>query len=108
MAAQSGEVQVRGPCMSACTLVLSYISKNRLCFDDKAVLGFHKVRYQFTLANGPDIAAESTTTEVVESYPEDIRAWIDSQGGQKRMPMDGYWYLWAKNLWAMGYRKCDG
>ena len=39
---QSGErVVIDGPCLSACTLVLSTIPRNRICVTRRAVLGFH-------------------------------------------------------------------
>jgi hypothetical protein len=42
---QSGErVVIDGPCLSACTLVLSTIPRNRICVTRRAVLGFHVVR----------------------------------------------------------------
>src|SRR6185295_14987247 len=38
----SGErIIIDGPCLSACTLVLSTIPKNRICVTRRAVLGFH-------------------------------------------------------------------
>ena len=38
---QSGErVIIDGPCLSACTLVLSTIPKKRICVTSRAVLGF--------------------------------------------------------------------
>ena len=43
---QSGDrVIIDGPCLSACTLVLSTISKNRVCVTRRAVLGFHAPKY---------------------------------------------------------------
>jgi len=44
---------------------------------------------------------------MVDSYPADIRAWIDAKGGYAKLPMNGYWVLTAPDLWKMGYRKCD-
>jgi hypothetical protein len=39
---QSGErVVIDGPCLSACTLVLSKIPRKRICVTSRAVLGFH-------------------------------------------------------------------
>ena len=46
------------------------------------------------------------TKEMVDSYPKDIRAWINAKGGYKKMPIDGVWTLPAPDLWKMGYRKC--
>ena len=42
---QSGErVVIDGLCLSACTLVLSTIPRNRICVTRRAVLGFHAPR----------------------------------------------------------------
>src|SRR6202158_6538154 len=41
----SGErVVIDGPCLSACTLVLSMVPGDRLCVTRKAILGFHAAR----------------------------------------------------------------
>ena len=43
---QSGErVVIDGPRLSACTLVLSTIPRNRICVTRRAVLGFHAPRW---------------------------------------------------------------
>src|SRR5271155_2569992 len=41
----SGErVVIDGPCLSACTLVLSVVPAERICVTRRAVLGFHAAR----------------------------------------------------------------
>src|SRR5947207_15894459 len=41
----SGErVVIDGPCLSACTLVLSMVPGDRICVTRKAILGFHAAR----------------------------------------------------------------
>src|SRR3977135_3020867 len=41
----SGErVVIDGPCLSACTLVLSMVPSDRICVTRKAILGFHAAR----------------------------------------------------------------
>jgi hypothetical protein len=45
ISSQGGSVEVLGTCASACTLVTSYISKDKLCFGRDAVLMFHMARY---------------------------------------------------------------
>src|SRR5450759_1675793 len=41
----SGErVVIDGPCLSACTLVLSMVPNDRICITRKAILGFHAAR----------------------------------------------------------------
>ena len=43
---QSGErVIIDGPCLSACTLVLSTIPKSRICVTRRAILGFHAAQW---------------------------------------------------------------
>jgi hypothetical protein len=34
------------------------------------------------------------------------RGWLIAQGGMEKLPMRGYWTLPARDLWAMGYRRC--
>jgi hypothetical protein len=40
------------------------------------------------------------------SYPPEVRRWIDAHGGYEKFPLDGYWTLYDRELWAMGYPKC--
>ena len=41
----SGErVVIDGPCLSACTLVLSMVPSERICVTRRAILGFHAAR----------------------------------------------------------------
>jgi hypothetical protein len=35
------DVEIRGPCFSACTLIIAVVPKQRLCFGDYASLQFH-------------------------------------------------------------------
>jgi hypothetical protein len=42
--ASGNKIEIRGRCLSACTLVLTYIPKERLCFHKTAWLGFHHAR----------------------------------------------------------------
>ena len=37
-------VEMRGACWSACTLITSYIPKDRLCFGEGSFLAFHSAR----------------------------------------------------------------
>jgi hypothetical protein len=42
-----------------------------------------------------------------DSYPQDIRAWLEQKGGFKKMPQGAkLWTIFAPELWTMGYRKC--
>jgi ClpP class serine protease len=42
---KSGErVIIDGPCLSACTLVLSIVPSERICVTSRAILGFHAAR----------------------------------------------------------------
>jgi hypothetical protein len=122
MALDDNEVEVRGRCWSACTLVVAYIPKSKLCFADDASLGFHMSRLPppGSQPNLPGTASQPIPNSVWQTYqpsvegtkfiyeqsPRDIQAWIDAKGGYAQMPMDGYWILTASELWKMGYRKC--
>jgi hypothetical protein len=66
---QSGErVVIDGPCLSACTLVLSTIPRNRICVTRRAVLGFHAPRL-FDPRTGYTARAPEATRAVTASYP---------------------------------------
>ena len=101
LAATGNDVEIRGSCESACTLVMAHIPKKRLCFSDQAFLRFHK-------ANTADGKPSMIHTQwMVNSYPIEVRSWIDGMGGAEKMPADSYWTLPASIMWALGYRRCS-
>ena len=66
---QSGQrVVIDGPCLSACTLVLSTIPRNRICVTRRAVLGFHAPRW-YDLQSGRTTRAPEATRAVTAIYP---------------------------------------
>jgi hypothetical protein len=76
----SGErVVIDGPCLSACTLVLSMVPNNRICVTRRAILGFHAAR---SVDRRGRMYAEPEASEVVlEAYPAAVRGWIRRRGG---------------------------
>ena len=76
----SGErVVIDGPCLSACTLVLSLVPHDRICVTRRAVLGFHAARSVDQVGR---MYAEPEASEVVlEAYPAAVRGWIRRRGG---------------------------
>ncbi|MBU6463562.1 MAG: hypothetical protein KGK01_18395 [Bradyrhizobium sp.] len=76
----SGEIVViDGPCMSACTLVLSVVPNDRICVTRRAVLGFHGAR---SMDRRGRLYAEPEASEaVLETYPAAVRGWIRRRGG---------------------------
>jgi hypothetical protein len=76
----SGErVVIDGPCLSACTLVLSMVPNNRICVTRRAVLGFHAARSMDRRGRMYD---EPEASEfVLEAYPAAVRGWIRNRGG---------------------------
>jgi len=76
----SGErVVIDGPCLSACTLVLSMVPNDRICVTRRAILGFHAARSIDTRGR---IYAEPQASELVlEAYPSAVRGWIRHRGG---------------------------
>jgi hypothetical protein len=76
----SGErVVIDGPCLSACTLVLSMVPNNRICVTRRAVLGFHAARSVDT--RGRMYAEPEASELVLEAYPSAVRGWISRRGG---------------------------
>ncbi len=76
----SGErVVIDGPCLSACTLVLSMVPNNRICVTRRAVLGFHAARSMDR--RGRMYSEPEASKFVLEAYPAPIRGWILQRGG---------------------------
>ena len=76
----SGErVVIDGPCLSACTLVLSMVPNNRICVTRRAILGFHAAR---SMDRRGRLYAEPEASQLVlEAYPSPVRDWIRRHGG---------------------------
>ena len=76
----SGErVVIDGPCLSACTLVLSMVPDDRICVTRRAVLGFHAAR---SIDRRGRIYAEPEASRLVlKTYPSPVRGWISRRGG---------------------------
>ena len=97
----SGErIIIDGPCLSACTLVLSTIPKNRICVTRRAVLGFHAPQ-KLDRRSGRMTGSAEATRIVTDSYPSGVRAWIKKRGGLSRKLI----YLQGRELGSL-YRRC--
>jgi hypothetical protein len=55
--------------LSACTILLGYVPRKNICMTDKGVLGFHLATMEFA------------TRQLMEVYPDYIKAWIAKRGG---------------------------
>ena len=72
-------VVIDGPCLSACTLVLSLVPNDRICVTRRAVLGFHAAR---SIDQRGRMYAEPEASELVlQAYPAAVRGWIRHHGG---------------------------
>jgi hypothetical protein len=94
------DIEIRGPCFSACTLIMAVVPKERLCFGDYASLQFHAAS---DLSGRIAIPA---TMWMLRQYPRDIYDWLMARGGAPGMTVYDFWVLEAPELWTMGYRKC--
>ena len=97
---ESGErVVIDGPCLSACTLVLSMVPNERICVTRRAVLGFHAAR---SIDRRGRLYAEPEASKLVlEAYPDPVRSWIIRRGGLTSHLL----LLRGRELTAM-YRRC--
>jgi hypothetical protein len=101
-AAKGRPVEILGRCWSACTMVMTAIPQDHLCFGPEAQLGFHA-------AWVPETGKPSgiATKWMFDQYPKDIQNWITKRGGVGKMSIGEFWYLTAPELWEMGYRRCE-
>jgi hypothetical protein len=98
---QSGErVVIDGPCLSACTMVLGAIPRNRICVTSRAVLGFHAA-YDLD-QSGRQVTSYGGTSLLMAHYPQQVRTWIARRGGLSRQMM----FLSGRGLSSM-YASCD-
>jgi hypothetical protein len=98
---ESGQrVIIDGPCLSACTLVLGVIPRERICVTRRARLGFHAAWHHGD--NGQPITNLGGTQLLMEVYPENVKNWINRRGGLTRQMK----YLSGRELTAM-YRTCQ-
>ena len=77
----SGEpVEIDGICLSACTMVLGIVPRNRICVTKRAVLGFHSATGMG--ANGrPGPYSYLGTQVLLDTYPYYILQWISENRG---------------------------
>jgi hypothetical protein len=79
----SGErVAIDGPCLSACTMVLGVIPRDRICVTSRARLGFHAAWNPGQ--NGQPVTSQAATKFLMDIYPEHVKSWIKHRGGLSR------------------------
>src|SRR5947209_13653928 len=80
---QSGErVIVDGACLSACTMVLGAIPRNRICVTSRATFGFHAA--WIPTGYGSTVRSPLGDRVLWASYPPAVRQWINRHGGLSR------------------------
>jgi hypothetical protein len=79
-ARESGEqVVIDGACLSACTMVIGFVPRDRICATRNAVLGFHAA-WKPDGAGGKVTSAPATQA-LLSVYPPAVRSWIARRGG---------------------------
>jgi hypothetical protein len=78
----SGErVVIDGLCLSACTMLLGIVPRDRVCATGNALLGFHAARLSGLSEDGD--VSPIDTQRLYSLYPQQVRAWIVRHGGLK-------------------------
>lgn len=93
-------VIIDGPCLSACTIVLGVMPRERICVTQRAQLGFHAAWNPGR--NGRPVLSQAGTRALWNIYPGEIRAWLKKRGGLKPKMI----FLSGSELMAM-YRACE-
>ena len=79
----SGEnIVVDGNCLSACTLVLGLIPKDRICATSRARFGFHAA--WMPDEEGRPVTSPMGTAALWNIYPAAVKRWISKHGGLSR------------------------
>jgi hypothetical protein len=77
--ANGEQVVIDGACLSACTLVVGMLPRDKVCATPKAVLGFHSA-WRPT-GGGRKVASLTASQAMMEVYPAELRLWITRRGG---------------------------
>src|SRR5437868_5281849 len=93
------QVVIDGPCLSACTLVLGVVPRERICVTRRARLGFHAAWHPGD--NGQPTPSRGGTQLLMEVYPQQVRRWLARKGGLTPQMK----YLAGRELAAM-YSAC--
>ena len=101
MLRSSGErVVVDGNCLSACTLVLGLIPRERMCATHRARFGFHAA--WMPDVDGRPVTSPMGTQALWNLYPTQVRRWINRNGGLSRKMI----YLQGRDLGGI-VASCD-
>jgi hypothetical protein len=73
------QVIIDGNCLSACTMVIGMLPRDKVCATPKAVLGFHAA-FRPT-SDGRKVASTDATQFMMNTYPPELRKWISQRGG---------------------------
>jgi hypothetical protein len=93
MLRSSGEnVVVDGNCLSACTLLLGVIPRDRICATSNARFGFHAAWMPDD--DGRQVTSQMGTQALWKVYPASVRRWISRHGGLSRRMI----YLQGRDL----------
>lgn len=93
-------VIIDGPCLSACTLVLGVIPRERICVTRRARLGFHAAWHHGE--NGRPATNRGGTQLLMAVYPQNVKNWLSRRGGLTREMK----YLTGRELASM-YPTCQ-
>ncbi|HEV2954561.1 MAG TPA: hypothetical protein VGX95_00445 [Xanthobacteraceae bacterium] len=98
---KSGQrVIVDGPCLSACTVLLGTIPKERICVTGRAAFGFHAA--WVPTGHGRQAPSALGDRMLWANYPAPVRDWITRHGGLGKHIL----YLRGRELTAM-YPACN-
>jgi hypothetical protein len=77
--ANGEQVVIDGACLSACTLVVGMLPRDKICATPKAVLGFHSA-WRPT-GGGGKVNSLAASQAMMDVYPAELRKWIVKRGG---------------------------
>ena len=98
---KSGQrVIVDGPCLSACTVLLGTIPKDRICVTGRAAFGFHAA--WVPAGRGRQAPSALGDRMLWANYPAPVREWITRHGGLSKRII----YLRGRELTAL-YPACS-
>jgi hypothetical protein len=81
LADEETRIVIDGDCVSACTLFLGLVPKERVCVTDKARLGFHSATVRITVGRVVTFRYSAEATSMLYAiYPDNVHRYLRKRG----------------------------
>ena len=81
-------------------MITGYVKPENLCIAESAFMAFHAVRGMERGNYMENATFHYYTTSAADPSVD------QGYGGWQALPMHGFWFMYDRDLWSMGYQRC--